>query len=123
MKSLTRAEEQVMQVLWSLKKSFLKEIVENSPEPRPHPNTIATILKILIEKGFVDFETQGRNNLYHPKISREEYGKKSAQQVVKGYFNGSPALLVSQFLSDNKLSVEELETLLLKIKSEKRKKV
>ncbi|MBL0133895.1 MAG: BlaI/MecI/CopY family transcriptional regulator [Chitinophagaceae bacterium] len=122
MKSLTRAEEQVMQVLWSLKKSFLKEIVENSPEPRPHPNTIATILKILIEKGFVDFETQGRNNLYHPKISREEYGKKSAQQVVKGYFNGSPALLVSQFLSDNKLSVEELETLLLKIKSENPKK-
>lgn len=122
MKSLTRAEEQVMQVLWSLKKSFLKEIVENSPEPRPHPNTIATILKILIEKGFVDFETQGRNNLYHPKISREEYGKKSAQQVVKGYFNGSPALLVSQFLSDNKLSVEELESLLLKIKSESVKK-
>ena len=122
MKSLTRAEEQVMQVLWSLKKSFLKEIVENSPEPRPHPNTIATILKILVEKGFVDFETQGRNNLYHPKISREEYGKKSAQQVVKGYFNGSPALLVSQFLSDNKLSVEELESLLLKIKSENPKK-
>lgn len=122
MKSLTRAEEQVMQVLWSLKKSFLKEIVENSPEPRPHPNTIATILKILIEKGFVDFETQGRNNLYHPKISREDYGKKSAQQVVKGYFNGSPALLVSQFLSDNKLSVEELESLLLKIKSESVKK-
>lgn len=122
MKSLTRAEEQVMQVLWSLKKSFLKEIVENSPEPRPHPNTVATILKILVEKGFVDFETQGRNNLYHPKISREEYGKKSAQQVVKGYFNGSPALLVSQFLSDNKLSVEELETLLLKIKSENPKK-
>lgn len=121
MKSLTRAEEQVMQVLWSLKKSFLKEIVENSPEPRPHPNTIATILKILIEKGFVDFETQGRNNLYHPKISREEYGKKSAQQVVKGYFNGSPALLVSQFLSDNKLSVEELEEMLEKIKSAKQK--
>lgn len=116
MKSLTRAEEQVMQVLWTLKKSFLKEIVENSPEPRPHPNTIATILKILIEKGYVDFETQGRNNLYAPKISREEYGKKSAQQVVKGYFNGSPALLVSQFLSDNKLSVEELEEMLLKIK-------
>lgn len=122
MKSLTRAEEQVMQVLWSLKKSFLKEIVENSPEPRPHSNTVATILKILVEKGFVDFETQGRNNLYHPKISREEYGKKSAQQVVKGYFNGSPALLVSQFLSDNKLSVEELESLLLKIKSESVKK-
>lgn len=121
MKSLTRAEEQVMQVLWSLKKSFLKEIVENSPEPRPHPNTIATILKILIEKGFVDFETQGRNNLYHPKISREDYGKKSAQQVVKGYFNGSPALLVSQFLSDNKLSVEELEEMLEKIKSAKQK--
>lgn len=103
-------------------KELLKGDCGKQSQPRPHPNTIATILKILIEKGFVDFETQGRNNLYHPKISREEYGKKSAQQVVKGYFNGSPALLVSQFLSDNKLSVEELETLLLKIKSENPKK-
>ena len=119
-KSLTKAEEQVMQVLWKLQQGFLKDILENSPEPKPHSNTIATILKILIEKGFADYEVQGRNNLYKPKISKAEYGKKSINQVVKGYFEGSPAKLVSQFVNDNKLSLEELETLLEQIKSSKK---
>ena len=119
-KSLTKAEEQVMQLLWKLQQGFLKDILENSPEPRPHSNTIATILKILIEKGFVDYEVQGRNNLYKPKISKAEYGKKSINQLVKGYFEGSPAKLVSQFVNDNKLSLEELETLLEQIKSSKK---
>ena len=119
-KSLTKAEEQVMQLLWKLQQGFLKDILENSPEPRPHSNTIATILKILIEKGFVDYEVQGRNNLYKPKISKSEYGKKSINQLVKGYFEGSPAKLVSQFVNDNKLSLEELETLLEQIKSSKK---
>ncbi len=118
-KSLTKAEEQVMQVLWKLQQGFLKDIVENSPEPKPHSNTIATLLKILIEKGFVDYEVQGRNNLYRPKISKSDYGKKSINQVVKGYFEGSPAKLVSQFVNDNKLSLEELENLLQQIKSSK----
>ena len=120
MKTLTKAEEQVMQVLWKLQQGFLKDIVENSPEPKPHSNTIATILKILVEKGFVDYEIQGRNNLYKPLISKAEYGKKTINQVVKGYFEGSPARLVSQFLSDNKLSVDELEALMQQIKSLKK---
>jgi BlaI family transcriptional regulator, penicillinase repressor len=120
MKSLTKTEEQVMQVLWKLEQGFLKDILENSPEPKPHSNTIATILKILIEKGFVDYETQGRNNLYKPKISKTEYGKKTVNQLVKGYFEGSPARLVSQFVTDNKLSLEELEALLQQIKSSKK---
>jgi len=120
MKTLTKTEEQVMQVLWKLQQGFLKDIVENSPEPKPHSNTIATILKILVEKGFVDYEIQGRNNLYKPLISKAEYGKKTINQVVKGYFEGSPARLVSQFLSDNKLSVDELEALMQQIKSLKK---
>ncbi|MEP6746243.1 MAG: BlaI/MecI/CopY family transcriptional regulator [Bacteroidota bacterium] len=120
MKSLTKTEEQIMQVLWKLQQGFLKDILENTPEPKPHSNTIATILKILIEKGFVAYETQGRNNLYKPKVSKSEYGKKSINQVVKGYFEGSPARLVSQFVSDNKLSTEELEALLQQIKSLKK---
>ena len=120
MKSLTKTEEQVMQVLWKLQQGFLKDILENSPEPKPHSNTIATILKILVEKGFVDYETQGRNNLYKPAISKSEYGRKSVNQVVKGYFEGSPARLVSQFVNDNKLSLEELEALLQQIKSSKK---
>lgn len=120
MKNLTKTEEQVMQVLWKLQQGFLKDILENSPEPKPHSNTIATILKILVEKGFVTYETQGRNNLYKPKISKPEYGKKSINQLVKGYFEGSPARLVSQFVNDNKLSQEELEALLQQIKSLKK---
>lgn len=119
MKSLTKAEEQVMQVLWTLGQGFLKDIAENQPEPKTHTNTIATILKILCEKNFVEYEVQGRNNLYRPRITREDYGKRSAQQLVRGYFEGSAAKLVSQFVSDNKLSVQELEVLLEQIKKAK----
>jgi len=119
MKALTKAEEQVMQVLWLLKQGFLKDIMESIPEPRPHSNTVATILKILVDKGFVDYEVQGRNNLYRPRMSKTEYGKKSINQLVKGYFEGSAAKLVSQFVSDNKLSLEDLEGLLQQIKNAK----
>jgi BlaI family penicillinase repressor len=118
-KTLTKAEEQVMQVLWKLGHGFLKDLVESSPEPKPHSNTVATILKILVDKGFVEYEVQGRNNLYKPRVSKEEYGKKSVNQLVKGYFEGSPAKLVSQFISDNRLSVQELEELLKQIRSSK----
>ncbi len=118
-KSLTKSEEQVMQVLWKLEQGFLKDILELSPEPKPHSNTIATLLKILVEKGFVAYEVQGRNNIYRPKITKEEYGQKSIQQLVKGYFEGSPAKLVSHFVSDNKLTQQELEDLLAQINSSK----
>ncbi len=119
MKQLTKAEEQVMQILWKIGSGFLKDIVDNSPEPKPHSNTVATILKILIEKGFVEYQTQGRNNLYQAKVSKDEYGKKSINQLIKGYFEGSPAKLVSQFVNDNKLSLEDLESLLQQIKNAK----
>ena len=119
MKSLTKAEEQVMQILWLLKHGFLKDILDKMPEPKPHSNTVATILKILIEKGFVNFEVQGRNNLYKPAVSKADYGKKSINQLVKGYFEGSPAKLLSHFMNENKLSQEELEALLEQIKNAK----
>ena len=119
MKNLTKSEELVMQVLWKIKQGFLKDIVDNSPDPKPHSNTIATLLKILVDKGFVEYEVQGRNNIYRPRVSKTEYGKKSINTLVKGYFEGSPAKLVSQFVSDNKLSVEELEALLQQIRLSK----
>jgi predicted transcriptional regulator len=119
MKSLTKAEEQVMQILWLLKQGFLKDILDKMPEPKPHSNTVATILKILIDKGFVNFEVLGRNNLYKPAVSKAEYGKKSINQLVKGYFEGSPAKLLSHFVNENKLSQEDLEALLEQIKNAK----
>src|SRR5450432_1220511 len=121
-KTLTKAEEQLMQVLWKLGKGFLKEIIDATPQPKPHPNTIATILKILVDKGFVEYSTHGRNNQYKPLISQAEYGKKSVNQLIKGYFEGSPARLVSQFISDQKLSDAELEQLLLQIQLAKNNK-
>lgn len=119
MKSLTKAEEQVMQILWQLKQGFLKDILDKMPEPKPHSNTVATILKILIDKGFVSYEVQGRNNLYKTTVSKTEYGRKSMNQLVKGYFEGSPAKLLSHFVNDNKLSQEDLEALLEQIKNAK----
>ena len=123
MKPLTKAEEQVMLVLWQIGKGFLKDIVEETTEPKPHPNTIATLLKILVEKGYVEYSVQGRNNCYEPKVSKAEYGRKSAQQLVKGYFEGSAAKLVSQFVSDKKLSLQELEELLQQIRNAKNSKL
>ena len=118
-KTLTKAEEQLMQVLWKLGRGFLKEIIDATPQPKPHPNTIATILKILVEKGFVEYSVHGRNNLYKPLISQSEYGKKTVNQLIKGYFDGSPARLVSQFINDQKLSDAELELLLQQIQNAK----
>ncbi|WP_276485985.1 BlaI/MecI/CopY family transcriptional regulator [Paraflavitalea pollutisoli] len=116
MKALTKAEEQVMLVVWDLGQGFLKDVMEQMPEPKPHSNTVATLLKILVEKEFMTYEVQGRNNLYKPLISKSEYGKKSASHLVKGYFEGSAAKLVSQFVSDNELNQEELENLLQQIR-------
>jgi BlaI family transcriptional regulator, penicillinase repressor len=121
-KTLTKAEEQVMQVLWKLGKGFLKEIIESTPDPKPHSNTIATILKILVEKGFVEYSVHGRNNLYRTLISQADYGKKSVNQLIKGYFDGSHARLVSQFITDRKLTEAELETLLQQIQLAKNSK-
>ncbi len=119
MKPLTKAEEQVMLVLWKLGKGFLKDIIDLTPEPKPHSNTIATLLKILVDKGYVGYVVQGRNNCYEARISKSDYGKTSAQQLVKGYFEGSAAKLVSQFVNDKKLSLQELEELLQQIKTAK----
>lgn len=119
LKPLTKAEEQVMMVLWKLGKGFLKDIIDATPEPKPHSNTIATILKILNEKGYVDYQVQGRNNYYKPKIAKSEYAKKSINQLVKSYFEGSPAKLVSHFVTDNKLSQQEIEELLQQLAASK----
>ncbi len=116
MKTLTKAEEQVMQALWKIKKGFLKDIVEAMPNPKPHSNTVATLLKILKDKKFVDTETYGRMHRYEPVISKEAYSKNTFSTVVKGYFGGSFTKAVSFLIEENKLSVEDLELLLHRLK-------
>jgi BlaI family transcriptional regulator, penicillinase repressor len=116
MKILTKAEEQVMIVLWKKGNGLLMEIVEAMPKPKPHKNTIATILKILNEKEFVTIEQLGRIHRYHPAISKEAYSKASLSGMVKSYFNGSFFNVVSFLVDEKKLSVQDLELLLKQLK-------
>ena len=122
MKQLTRAEEQIMQALWRLEKGFLREVLEELPVPRPHQNTVATLLKILVEKEFVGTRSIGRNHQYFPIVRKEDYSKRSMKQLVKGYFEGSFSNVVSFLVKENNVSVEELEDLLRQIKKQKKSK-
>ena len=122
MKPLTKAEEQVMQVLWKLEKAFLREIVEVMPNPKPHQNTIATLLKILVEKEFVAVNAISRHHQYYPLVSKDEYSKRSMKQLVKGYFEGSFSNVVSFLVKENNITVEELENLLQQIKKQQNTK-
>jgi len=95
-KPLTKAEEELMQVLWKLEKAFVKDIVDELPEPKPHYNTVSTIIKILEDKGFAGHESFGKSNRYFPVVNKDEYTKKTMKQFLKGYFEGSYALLFCQ---------------------------
>src|SRR3954463_10661530 len=116
MKTLTKAEEQVMQALWKLEKGFLKDIVEAMPDPKPHPNTVATLLKILTEKEFVTATVYGRMNEYRTMVSKQSYFNNSMNSLVNGYFDGSFTQAVSSLVEEKKLSLEDLELLLSQLK-------
>lgn len=116
MKVLTKAEEQIMQAIWNLEKAFLRDIVEELPDPKPHQNTVATILKILVEKEFVGVHVFGRMHQYYPLVSKEAYSESTMKNLVKGYFEGSFTNAVSFMVKENNLSVEDLELLLSQLK-------
>jgi len=122
MKVLTKAEEQVMQVLWKLEKGFLREIIDAMPAPKPHQNTVATLLKILVDKEFVSITVLGRQHMYSPLVGKEEYSKRTMKQIVKGYFEGSFSNVVSFMVKENNISIEELESLLAQIKKQQNQK-
>ena len=119
-KTLTKAEEQIMQAIWKIDKGFLKDIIDVLPEPKPHSNTVATILKILVDKKFVGTETFGRNNQYYSLVAKDEYTNNSIKSLVESYFEGSFSNAVSFMVDKNKLSVEDLELLLKQIKKQKK---
>jgi BlaI family transcriptional regulator, penicillinase repressor len=122
MKVLTKAEEQVMQVLWKLEKGFLREIIDAMPVPKPHQNTVATLLKILVDKEFVSATVLGRQHLYSALVGKDEYSKRTMKQMVKGYFEGSFSNVVSFMVKENNISIEELESLLAQIKKQQNQK-
>ena len=116
MKQLTKVEEEIMQVLWQLKKGFVKDIIEELPDPKPAYNTVSTIIRILEKKGVVGFEAYGKSHQYYPLIEKEEYTSKFMNRFVDNYFSGSYSNLVSFFAKEQSLSLGELEALLNELK-------
>lgn len=126
MRELTRAEEQVMQVLWKIKKGFVKEILVHFNEPKPAYNTISTIVRILQEKGFVSHKAYGRTHEYFPIVSKSDYSKSHLKTFVKDYFSNSFEKMVSFFASEKSISVKEMEEIMKimegEVKKQKNKK-
>lgn len=120
MKQLTRAEEEIMQVLWQKQKAFVKDIIAEMPEPKPHYNTISTLIKILVEKGFVNYTAYGKSYEYYPVVDKDEYSQKTLKKFASKYFEGSFRNMVSFFVREKDLSVKELEDLLEQIKKAKK---
>lgn len=119
LKELTKAEDQVMQILWKLEKAFVKDIVEQMPDPKPAYNTVSTIIRILETKGFVEHKAYGKTHEYMPTISKEKYTQFYLNNLIKGYFDGSFQNLVSFFARENKLGAKDIEKLLSEIKKNK----
>lgn len=111
MRELTRAEEQIMQVLWRLGRGLVKDVLAELPEPQPAYNTVSTIVRILEKKGFVSYKAYGKTHEYFPLVSRNEYRQTCLRSLVRRFFGNSPQELVSFFAQDRHLSLEDLEAI------------
>ncbi len=122
MKELTKAEDQIMQVLWTLKKAFVKDIVDQLPNPKPAYNTVSTIVRILEKKGFVGYHAFGKTHEYYAIIAKEKYTKFYLNNLVKGYFGGSFQSLVSFFAAENKMDLNDIDLLVKQLEELKKQK-
>lgn len=109
MNELTKAEAQVMYYLWELEKGFLKDIVEAFPEPRPAYTTISTVIRVLVKKGYVAFNTYGKVHEYFPMVSRKAYFRKHVKSIINKHFDGSVVSFASFFTGDEEVDLGELE--------------
>lgn len=123
MKELTKAEEEIMQVLWKLEEANVASIIDQLPEPKPAYNTVSTIVRILENKGFVDFRKQGRGHIYFPIVVKSDYSNQYLNKFLSGYFQGSFKSMVSFFVKENDLSMQEMEEILKIIDKEKTEKL
>ncbi|MDA0177627.1 BlaI/MecI/CopY family transcriptional regulator [Mesoflavibacter profundi] len=119
MKALTKAEEDIMQILWQLQKANVKDIIKVLPEPKPAYNTVSTIVRILESKGFVDYEKKGKGHVYFPILKKQDYSNQSLNKLMENYFQGSFKSMVSFFVKKNDIDIKELETILNEIDKNK----
>ncbi len=109
MKERTKAEEQIMQILWKIEKGFIHDVLEQLSEPKPAYNTVSTIVRILEKKGFVSYIAYGKTHEYFPLVSKKEYTRTYFKSFMTNYFENSYQSLASFFTKENNLSIEELE--------------
>ena len=118
MQKLAKREEQIMQVYWELGKAFIKEVIPHLPDPKPHYNSVATMVKILEEKGFLDHDSVGNLYRYFPIISREDYQKHAMKDIVSQYFDNSYPRMLAFFAKEQNLTEDELKEILQMIKTD-----
>ncbi|MDA9554706.1 BlaI/MecI/CopY family transcriptional regulator [Pelobium sp.] len=111
-KELTKAEEQVMHILWDLGKGFVKDVIEQLPEPKPAYNTISTIIRILETKGFIDHTAFGKTHQYHPIISKEQYKDFATEKLMNSYFGNSVESMFSFFVKKQKIDLAEADEIM-----------
>lgn len=120
-KDLTKAEEQIMQVLWQLEKAFVKEVIDELPLPKPAYNTVSTIIRILETKGFIGHEAFGKAHQYYPLVSREEYKRHATEKLLGNYFENSVESMFSFFVKEEKLDLSDVDEILKMINNIKHK--
>ncbi len=109
--TLSKSEEELMNIIWKLKKAFMKDLLEAYSEPKPATTTVATLLKRMIDKGFVSYKSYGRSREYYPLVRKKDYFSKHVKGLIKNFFNDSPSQFASFFTEETNLSKEELENL------------
>lgn len=119
-KELTKAEEQIMQAIWRVEKGFAKDILDELEDPKPAYNTVLTVIRVLVQKGFVQYKTYGKSNEYFPAISKEVYSKQRLHSIKKNYFNNSSKELLSFFVKENDMDLQELDEIIALLKKEKK---
>jgi len=117
-RDLTKAEEQVMQILWEMQEALVRDMVDQFQEPKPAYNTVSTVLRVLEKKGFVDHKAYGTTYVYFPLISKKEYSKFQFTNLIKNYFNGSFPKMAAFFATENNLTIQELEAMIELAKDE-----
>ena len=117
-RELTKAEEQVMQILWNNEESIVRDMVNQFPDPKPAYNTVSTVLRVLEKKGFVDHKAYGTTYVYFSLVSKKEYSKFQFTNLIKNYFNGSFPKMAAFFAKENNLSIQELEEMMDMAKDE-----
>lgn len=112
MTTLTKAEEQIMQILWDEKKGFVKDLLKHFPDPKPAYNTVSTIIRILEKKGFVDYRSFGKSHQYYPLVTREQYRNERFSSLMKNYFNNSMKQVLSHFGNNGSLNISEADEII-----------